>query len=201
LPLHASIEQAFSERVASLYPAADLERMRLPVAIGVCSQALLARLSYADDVTIHGLSVAPGLADLGRVQMEHVNGQFPAGTAEDLSRLLQIAVAPSEGRLAAARPGGTPGLGSLALMIEESREERARIQKLAGRLVASGAFPMKGPEDTSGAVRHARAQASGILRVNMDAVLATARVLAVRTSITGAEAEEILFGAGDRLPN
>ena len=157
----ADLEAALASAASRTLSGLDHGRLVPLLAAGLCAQALVMRAAYGDRVDVRGVSVRPGLSDLGRVSASHADGAFPSETAIDLMRSLHVQVAGNVGRrLAAGRLASAGDPGALSMFSHLTHGEDARAEATARTLARSGRH---GPVSASDGGREADVAARAIL--------------------------------------
>lgn len=122
-PLARDVEAALAGEVARNLGGRSMQALALPMAVGLCAKAWMmgmAKPPSAGEARVLRASIAPGIEDLGRLEIE---GGWGSGSAELAWARLQVALAPAAARAALAK-ASHGGLG-LSVMADVDQEDRA----------------------------------------------------------------------------
>lgn len=129
-PTQVDLEQGFAQEAARLLHGRDMNRLAMPLAIGLCAKARMAYLIWGEQARIHGISLQPGLVDLGRLEMPSVE-EFSMGTAAEAMMRLHFELSPAAGRRAAAlaemEAGNEMGFAECLAQLDSTERERVTV--------------------------------------------------------------------------
>jgi len=204
------IDEAFAQATARLLAGRDWSRLKHPMSIGLCAQARMLWIAREEATEIQGVSLEPGLVDLGRVELS--SASVPAHTtAADIMGDLHCVLAAAAGRQVAAMRNARSGaniqaMDALALLGEEDRK---RAVRLATSLVNSGAVgrttlkeSAQGLHDDDGATKwtierailDAWEIAIKSARQGIHGIETAASALEQKGRLSASELRELLFG-------